>query len=143
MTQSDFVRRLVRLAGAINQKAAKLGLPGRLIADDLFAAYARSGGRCPYCGIGIEPMSCSFDHVIPLSRGGANAADNLAACCLTCQRVKFDKTESEFSFYRTLMSTCEVCGRQFKPRWSEWKAGRARICTRRCSARKRWAKVPA
>jgi hypothetical protein len=144
MTQTDFERRCIRAAAALNAKAIRLGAPGRVTGPDLVAVFAGRAPNCPYCGIGIEPMSCSFDHMVPFARGGSNEPSNIVACCLTCQREKFDKTPSELAAYRRLVLTCPICGRAYRPRWGEYREGRGRVCSRRCSARKRWReRVPA
>ncbi|MEU8894517.1 TerD family protein [Nocardia sp. NPDC048505] len=47
--------------------------------------WQRDGGRCVECG---SSHYLEFDHVIPLSRGGATSASNLQILCRTCNRVK-------------------------------------------------------
>ena len=56
----------------------------------------RDGGDCSICGKVVDfsrrfpdPLSPSVDHVIPLSRGGVNAPENLALACLGCNRKKW------------------------------------------------------
>lgn len=44
--------------------------------------------RCYLCGIELTPANRSIDHRIALTLGGAHAAENLAACCLPCNREK-------------------------------------------------------
>jgi 5-methylcytosine-specific restriction endonuclease McrA len=51
-------------------------------------------GPCVYCGIGDETVT--WDHVVPLSRGGANAAWNCVRSCLTCNRRKQSRTPLEW-----------------------------------------------
>ena len=138
MTQSMEERRFVRLAGAVNAKAARLGLYGRINAVDLARIYVQSEGHCTYCGVGLDPLHCSFDHVIPFSRGrdDANTPANIVACCLTCQRSKATKTPDESQQARVLMVDCEVCGTRFKPRWADWTRGYGRTCSRACSGKK-------
>lgn len=55
--------------------------------------FARSSGRCVYCG---DPAA-HIDHVVPLVRGGTNAAENLAAACARCNLSKGPKTAAEFA----------------------------------------------
>lgn len=45
------------------------------------AIYLRDGARCVYCG---RRAPLTLDHVIPHSRGGANAAANLITACRPC-----------------------------------------------------------
>lgn len=59
--------------------------------------WERDGGGCSICGRTVDfsckfphPDSPSVDHVIPLSRGGANVPENLALACLGCNRKKCD-----------------------------------------------------
>lgn len=48
-------------------------------------AFALWGGLCAYCG---SDRDLSIDHITPLSRGGSNAARNLAPACLRCNSSK-------------------------------------------------------
>jgi 5-methylcytosine-specific restriction endonuclease McrA len=50
------------------------------------AVFARDGGRCVYC----NAPATSVDHVIPRSRGGAHAWDNVVSACRRCNHVKAD-----------------------------------------------------
>ncbi|WP_459545023.1 TerD family protein [Nocardia sp. X0981] len=47
--------------------------------------WQRDGGRCVECG---ETHYLEFDHIIPLSRGGATSAANLQILCRGCNRAK-------------------------------------------------------
>ena len=50
------------------------------------AVFARDGHRCQYCGAAAE----NIDHVIPRSRGGPHAWDNVVASCRPCNARKRD-----------------------------------------------------
>lgn len=47
--------------------------------------WQRDGGKCVECG---DSHYLEFDHVIPLSRGGATSAQNLQILCRACNRSK-------------------------------------------------------
>jgi HNH endonuclease len=49
------------------------------------AVSARDGGRCRKCG---STQQLHFDHVIPVSRGGANTVANIQLLCGPCNRAK-------------------------------------------------------
>lgn len=55
-----------------------------LTLNQWIAARAFYGDACAYCG---QPAT-GMDHVIPLSRGGANSANNVVPCCLRCNGQK-------------------------------------------------------
>lgn len=134
MTQTAEQRRLLRLADAYNRKAQRIGAVGTVAAYDLY----RLPRTCPYCGIGLEDGQGTFDHTIPFNRGGSNTIDNITRCCITCNREKFDKTVPELFEYRRLWLKCPIDGTIYKPRWGEWKNGRARVCSLSCAAKSRW-----
>lgn len=49
------------------------------------AVWQRDGGECVLCGATTD---LQFDHVIPVSMGGANTSDNLQILCGKCNRQK-------------------------------------------------------
>ncbi|MDQ6838806.1 MAG: HNH endonuclease, partial [Actinomycetota bacterium] len=51
------------------------------------AVFARDGHRCQYCGASAE----NIDHVIPRSKGGPHAWDNVVAACRPCNTAKRDR----------------------------------------------------
>lgn len=56
----------------------------------IFAAY---GGTCAYCDAPAEHL----DHVVPLSKGGADAAHNLLPACAPCNLTKSAKSLAEWA----------------------------------------------
>ncbi|HEX5366580.1 MAG TPA: HNH endonuclease [Acidimicrobiales bacterium] len=50
------------------------------------SVFARDGHRCQYCGAPAD----SIDHVVPRSRGGRHAWDNVVAACRPCNVRKRD-----------------------------------------------------
>lgn len=60
--------------------------------------FARDSYTCAYCGqIGGV---LEVDHVVPFSKGGSDALDNLVTSCRKCNRQKKDKSLSEFREWR-------------------------------------------
>src|SRR5712692_283386 len=55
------------------------------------AVFARDGHRCQYCNRAAE----NIDHVVPRSRGGPHAWDNVVASCRACNSRKEDRLLSE------------------------------------------------
>ncbi|MSQ41454.1 MAG: HNH endonuclease [Dehalococcoidia bacterium] len=56
------------------------------IPDDVrILAWERDGGRCVRCGAEDD---LQFDHLIPVAKGGGNAADNIQVLCGDCNRLK-------------------------------------------------------
>jgi HNH endonuclease len=53
--------------------------------DVKIAVSARDHGRCRQCG---STQQLHFDHVIPISRGGANTVANIQLLCGACNRAK-------------------------------------------------------
>jgi 5-methylcytosine-specific restriction endonuclease McrA len=53
--------------------------------DTRLFVWNRDGGKCVSCG---SRKDLQFDHVIPISRGGANTAENLELLCATCNQRK-------------------------------------------------------
>ncbi|MFP4526019.1 MAG: HNH endonuclease [Bacteroidales bacterium] len=50
--------------------------------------WRRDKGRCVKCG---SQINLEFDHIIPVSKGGANTARNIQLLCEKCNRSKSDK----------------------------------------------------
>ncbi len=57
--------------------------------------YARDRSLCQYCGRKFPTSDLSLDHVIPRSRGGETAWDNVVCCCLKCNVRKGGRTPGE------------------------------------------------
>jgi HNH endonuclease len=55
-----------------------------------FAVLTRDGFRCAYCGAEPSTTRLSADHIIPLSKGGADHVDNMITACFDCNFGKSD-----------------------------------------------------
>lgn len=73
------MRRNARKRGGVVSKA------------DLARVIARDGMRCYLCGKRVKRKDLSFDHVVPLSRGGAHCEANLRVTHLLCNISKGTK----------------------------------------------------
>ena len=55
----------------------------------------RDNSRCQYCGVLLETKDYTIDHVVPRSRGGLSAWNNLTLACVTCNKRKSDSLPHE------------------------------------------------
>lgn len=60
------------------------------------AILVRAQNRCEYCQSRFDYTTETFavEHVVPVSRGGSNAQENLAFSCSGCNGHKYNKTEA-------------------------------------------------
>lgn len=78
--------RQVARAVAVSEVGASGSSSRERIADDVqIFVWNRDGGRCVRCG---SQDRLEFDHIIPVSRGGANTARNIQLLCESCNRSK-------------------------------------------------------
>ena len=70
------------------------------------AVFARDGHHCQYCGAPAE----SIDHVVPRSRGGQHAWENVVAACRRCNTAKRDRLleETTMVLRRPPRAPCEA-----------------------------------
>jgi 5-methylcytosine-specific restriction endonuclease McrA len=87
------------------------------------AVFARDGGRCVYCGA----AATSLDHVVPKSRGGSHAWDNVVSACGRCNHVKADRGIAELGWRLRRQPVAPtgaawrvVGSRRVDPRWRPW-----------------------
>ena len=70
----------------------------------LCAVQSQPGSvTCIYCYTVLTLDTISFDHLLPLSRGGENWVPNLGLCCTTCNKTKGSLTEEEYCSLLELM----------------------------------------
>lgn len=77
-------------------------------------AFKVQKGLCFYCKceMVLEPRNkfealreCTLDHKLPVSRGGDDHWENVAAACSKCNQNKGDSTEQEFRSGRAREAT--------------------------------------
>lgn len=76
------------------KEAAKYGVEDTLTLDDVAYIFALSGGRDSYTG--KFAVNLSLEHIIPFSRGGANALWNIVAVDRSINSSKHDTDPSEW-----------------------------------------------
>lgn len=67
-----------------------------LQAGPMDAAYVKTLLEARWCWYCDRKGKVTIDHVVPISRGGSNANDNLAPACVRCNSEKHDKTLFEW-----------------------------------------------
>lgn len=50
--------------------------------------WAKTNGRCWYCGCDLSPANWSVDHFLPPGRGGSDLPNNLVPACRPCNSAK-------------------------------------------------------
>jgi 5-methylcytosine-specific restriction endonuclease McrA len=87
--------------------------------------FARDGGRCAYCRAVAE----TIDHIMPRSRGGRHAWENVVAACAKCNHRKGNRTPAELGWRLHTVplvprgAAWRVLGhRTPDPRWEEYLA---------------------
>ena len=81
---------------------------GRVIASKAakIEIYDKSQHKCAICGKPLEYIGMTIDHIVPISRGGANTANNLRCVCEDCNKIKGNRLDDEM--YRGLINICSI-----------------------------------
>ena len=78
-------RKLERAHAAMHQELIGVSRREPIPRDVRLAVWRRDGGHCVECG---SDFDLQYDHVIPLSMGGASSVENLQLLCADCNRAK-------------------------------------------------------
>ena len=78
------------------------------------ALFKRDGNTCLYCGKHQGDGELTRDHVVPVSRGGADQWDNVVASCRRCNHFKGSRLLEETSM--------ELLALPYVPNYSEYLA---------------------
>jgi 5-methylcytosine-specific restriction endonuclease McrA len=57
--------------------------------------YARDHHTCQYCGNKCSTTNLTFDHVVPIVKGGTKTWRNIVTCCFACNHKKGGHTPEE------------------------------------------------
>lgn len=80
--------------------------PSRYISDAVRAeVFERDGGKCRACG---STDQLEYDHVVPVSKGGEGAADNIQLLCRSCNRKKRNRLVGSAEQLATQMRSPEA-----------------------------------
>ncbi len=66
--------------------------------------FAKTKGRCAYCGTALHPTLFAVDHVHPKSRGGTRDLENLLPVCTPCNSGKGTKSLEDYRMYLAVKS---------------------------------------
>lgn len=77
-----------------HRRALKLHSNGKYTPADVQRLLETQAGLCHWCQSLLDVYH--VDHVVPLSRGGSNSAENIALACPSCNLRKKDKTPEEW-----------------------------------------------
>lgn len=80
--------KLQRAASSQRRRAALIAAGPTIRAADLLIVAERDKGKCYLCGRKVDRRDWSFDHVIPLAKGGTNDPANLALTHRKCNSSK-------------------------------------------------------
>ena len=65
------------------------------------ALIAKYGAICYICGLPFKSMKdITFDHRLPVSKGGFDEIDNYGLAHFECNQMKNDMTEEEFRVFQ-------------------------------------------
>lgn len=82
---------------ARRRRARKLNAGGSHTRAEIKAILEAQGHRCAYCRADLRKSKKHLDHIMPLARGGSNAAANLQWLCAPCNLAKGAKDPAEFA----------------------------------------------
>lgn len=60
----------------------------KLSAKERKKVHEKMGGHCAYCGEIITISQMQVDHIVPISRGGADEMGNMFPACRSCNHYK-------------------------------------------------------
>lgn len=64
--------------------------------------FRRDAYVCMYCGDQFKQADLTRDHIIPMSRGGADSWENVVTACYRCNNQKGNRTPEEWGKHKLL-----------------------------------------
>lgn len=65
-----------------------------------YEVLKRAGTRCELCGISNDVKAIEVDHILPRNKGGTDELSNLQALCYSCNAMKRDRDDTDFTLVR-------------------------------------------
>lgn len=87
MIERETLDELIEEGKIFNVYTKKEGNRSTIPMDIATAVWNRDGGKCCFCG---SNENLEFDHIIPISKGGATTFRNLQLLCKNCNTKKSD-----------------------------------------------------
>jgi 5-methylcytosine-specific restriction endonuclease McrA len=110
------------------QRAAReYGATGTFTWSEVMRVYLLFDRRCAYCDEVMAVGQIEPDHVVPISRGGANSITNILPACRSCNGDKRNLLLEDWNPDRAR--------RGLPPRRTEWTAGDPRVIHLTCPIR--------
>jgi 5-methylcytosine-specific restriction endonuclease McrA len=72
--------------------------------------FTRDGYKCQYCRKKFRTEDLTFDHVIPIAKGGKKTWENIVTACWACNNKKSGRTPDE--------AHMQLVKRPIKPKWN-------------------------
>ena len=73
--------------------------------------FTRDGYCCQYCTKAFKTSDLTFDHILPISRGGRKTWENIVTACWRCNNRKSGRTPKEAGM--------RLLKKPVKPRWTQ------------------------
>jgi len=87
------VNHMHHINGCPKDDGCRIGKRRLKVRDRYRRIYKAADGRCHYCDRELKPCEGTEDHVVPLSRGGADNIRNVVLACWPCNNQKADMVE--------------------------------------------------